>query len=101
MYLDSTNHLYFRKDIFSPDADVLIKKDPIEDAVIVNSISSNEDRDWVIVRGEDDFSGYLYRIFNWTSFQQSGAPNFNSEVTLGIDQLFDQTLIYNNSILLY
>lgn len=66
MYIDSSNYLYFKKDIFGSDPDFLVKKDPIQNGTIVSYISSNEERDWVIVRGDDDYDGYLYRIFNWT-----------------------------------
>lgn len=69
--------------------------------MIVNYISSNEERDWVIIRGDDDYAGFLYRILNWTDFSQTGTSNFNNEVTLGINQTFDQTLVYNNSILFF
>lgn len=98
IYLDGTNHLYFKQDLLNSDPPVKVKQDPIINGTILDKGNVGNGRDWVIVRGVDDFSGYIYRIYNWTAMSDSQTLNRNNEVTLGIDSKFDQAMVYNNSI---
>lgn len=98
MYLDDTDHIYFKQDILNSDPAFKVKQDPLANATIIGSSNNGSDRDWIVIRGIDDYSGYIYRIFNWTSLRNSSAVNPNNEVILGIDSPFDQAMFYNNSI---
>ncbi len=98
IYLDNTDHLYFKLDLFDSNPPVKVKQDAITNGTILDKQNGGTSRDWVIIRGLDDYSGYLYRIVNWTSLLSESQVNTNSEVLLGIDSRFDQAMVYNNSI---
>lgn len=85
MYFDKGNHLYFKSDIRNNEPPLKVWEDPIQEATILDSKNAGMGRDWVIVRSLDDYSGYLYRIYNWTAMVGTNKINRDNVVYLGIN----------------